>query len=290
MRLKTLLLLCILFVYCSIDPVVQDADTVGDYFAYCTLSPELEKQIVLVGRTVPESLPYWYDNVVITLSGCGQSSQFRYLSNGRYEEIPPCVPLKGDSLYSLNVLFPGGHRITATTRMPGDFAIIDPAPGDTLYYQLGPRSNPKYHQVLPAVEWLPSSGAYYYCSGTKVLTGPIGAGIAYSSYSKISIPFYPYAGWVIGEEQLTDYLTNVSMWVDAYDSSAGFHKQDRDWLGPDALPDYDPALAQLQEDWIRQQYIDLQGGFGFFNAINRTESNFWIHVKVVEPDSGEVNQ
>jgi len=288
MRLICILFIAALLLNCSIDPVVQEADTIGDYFAYCTLMPYSEKQTVLVGRTVPESLPYWYNDVEITLSGLGKTSQFRCLGSGKYEEILPALPITGGSVYTLNVLFPDGHRITATTRVPGDFTILEPTHGDTLYYQIGPRKDPKFKHIFPVIEWSPSERAYYYVSNSIVKDGPCGGGIAFTNYTKISIPFYPYNCWVEGAAQLTDYYTHLTLFVVAIDSSRGFHAQRRYWLGPEDLPDYDPVFDRLEENSVKPEYLDIHGGMGFFNAVNRAECDFVLHVKVVEPDSGEV--
>ena len=189
--LLIILLLIITFFSCSIDPVVYDEETIGDYFAFCTLAPYFDKQRVLVGRTIVESLPRYYSDAVVTLSGAGGISSFRHTKNGVYEEVSPCLPIIGDSLYTLNVLFPDGHQIQAHTRVPGDFTILEPQPGDTVFFQIGPIFSPSTNAILPFIEWTPSDRAYYYSAGT-VTEEKWGSNLTFTNFTRIFLPYFPY--------------------------------------------------------------------------------------------------
>ena len=287
MNNKPHLLLIFLFFFltmlfsCSLDPVVHDEETIGDYFAYCTLAPYVEKQKVLVGQTVPESLPRYDSNVLVTLFGAGGISSFTHTKNGIYEEVSPCLPIIGDSVYTLNVLFPDGHQIEAHTRIPGDFIILEPQPGDTLYYQIGSRESPSTNAILPFVEWTTSKHTYYYQAEGR--TEEIyGWDIARTNYTRIYVPYYPYH--IINTIFPPEYDAQVQLVITAIDSSRVFSAISRWSMLPDSL-DYKSGFNLIDEgnlSGINYNQLDIQGGIGFFNAVNQATCDFVLHVKVGE--------
>ena len=260
----------------------------GDYFAFCSLAPYFDNQRVLVGRTIVESLPRYYSDAVVTLSGAGGISSFRHTKNGVYEEVSPCLPIIGDSLYTLNVLFPDGHQIQAHTRVPGDFTILEPQPGDTLYFQIGPMLSPSTNAIMPFIEWTPSQHAYYYQADVFPEEHYGWDGVR-TNYTRIFLPYYPFGTFVeegIPTPPTSEYETRVLLKVTAIDSSRSFSPMftNRHFLVLPSL-DYEAGFNRIDEgnvNWINVDKLDFQGGKGFFNAVNQATCDFVLHVKVVE--------
>lgn len=282
LKLPLLFMFC-LFAFCSLEPIVHDQETIGDYFAYCALKLD-QKQKVLVGRTVPESLPRYYSDAVVTISGGGGIANFVHIKDGVYEEVPPLLPIAGDSVYTLSVKFPDGHLIRAQAKVPGDFEILEPQPGDTLYYQIGSRQNYMENMILPSVSWTASNGAFYYTAVAEIeFNGVCGGQVVNTNYTEIYIPYYPYS--CTNPLPSTEYNEQVHLIVTAIDSSRNFIPNYREHLVPDSL-DYDTVL---QHDWAFEDGIlqhDFYGGKGFFTAFNQATRDFVLHVKIVENGGG----
>ena len=278
--MRQLFLIPILFLSCTLDPVIMQ-DDLGDYFAFCTLSPFVNGQQVLVGRSQPESLPDYGEPAEIVLTGAGHRSTFVPADEqGVYREQPPFVPILGDSVYTLTVKFAGGHHITATTRVPGDFSILVPQPGDTLLAQYGPRQDPLSHFLFSTVEWIPSSGTYFYEASVGLGQPCDGGGLVRTNYTKI---YLPHSGYSVSCFPVNDdYYAPVTLSVMAIDSSRVFYPQSRNYYVADSL-DYDPALDMFMEN--RPDYypekLDFHGGKGFFNAVNRAQCEFVLHIRIV---------
>lgn len=279
--MRQLFLIPILFLSCTLDPVIME-DDLGDHFAFCTLSPFVKGQQVLVGRSQPESLPDYDEPAEIVLTGAGHRSTFTLSDQqGVYREQPPFVPILGDSVYTLTVKFAGGHHITATTRVPGDFSILVPQPGDTLLAQYGPRQDPLSHFLLSTVEWTLSSATYFYEARVGSGQPCDGVGLVRTNYTKIYLPHSGYSNSCF--PQADDYYAPMTLSVMAVDSTRVFYpNHSRPWNFPPDL-DYDPALDVFMEN--RPDYypekLDFHGGKGFFNAVNGAQCDFVLHIRIV---------
>jgi len=253
-----LFFLLLIFISCSIDPVVQDSETVGDYFAFCTLMTFVEKQSVLVGRTVVENLPRYYPDAKVTLSGSGYSSQLIYTKNGVFEEQKPFIPIIGDSTYSLEVSFPDGHMIRGKTKIPGDFTLIFPQNHDTLFLKIGPRENPTKNMQVPKIIWSVSNGAYYYYIQSS--DGLYGGGSESTKFTQISLPYSPYG--CMNCTIPSEYTSILNLQITAIDSTR--------------------IYRSFSQDSIRTEYMDFSGGFGFFNATNRFKTAVVLNVQIIQ--------
>ncbi len=271
-------LLLFTWMCCSIEPVVYKEETVGDYFAYCTLAPYRDKQQVLVGRTVPESLPRYYQDAVVILSGAGSSSVLEPVKEGVYEEPGRGIPIIGDSLYTLSVLFPDEHRIRAECRVPGNFHMLTPQSGDTLDVRISPY--PYTNTVLPHIYWSESRNAYYY-----FITGYAnlyqGWGLLMTNYTHVYLPYYPYELNYSSVALPPDFYSFLQIEILAIDSSRGFGDVYMMPQFPDSII-YEPGFNQFDEGRITEGLSHFSGGKGYFNAVNRTACFLVLHVRIVE--------
>jgi len=280
------LFLSLLILSCSIEPVVYEEGTTGDYFAFCTLSPQFKKQKVLIGRMVVESLPRYFPDAQVSLSGAGKASNLIHVKNGIYEELPPYLPIIGDSIYTMLVQFPDGHMIEAKTKIPEDFTLLEPSPGDTLFYQIGSREAPSENLILPVVSWTPSSAAYYYEARTQLTEDRCGADLVRTNYTHTFVPYYPYR--CINNHLSSEFFESVRLLVTAIDSSRGFVGQSRDQIVPDSL-DWEFGFNWQDEGLINTNKLHFKGGKGFFNAVNQVACDFVLHVKIVDSALGKSN-
>ncbi|MBD3377084.1 hypothetical protein GF406_18795 [candidate division KSB1 bacterium] len=267
-----LFFLLLIFISCSIDPVVQDSETVGDYFAFCTLMTFTEKQSVLVGRTVVENLPRYYPDAKVTLSGSGYSSQLIYTKNGVFEEQTPFIPIIGDSTYSLEVSFPDGHTIRGKTKIPGDFTLIFPQNHDTLFLKIGPRENPTKNMQVPKIIWSVSNGAYYYYIRSNDLYG---AGNEFTKSTQIFLPYNPYG--CMNCTIPSEYTSILNLKITAIDSTRFYR-----YFSPDSTIAEHDIDENSHKYFIRTGYMDFSGGLGFFNATNRFETDIVLNVQIIQ--------
>ncbi|MBN2011597.1 hypothetical protein JW960_19860 [candidate division KSB1 bacterium] len=100
---------------CSLDPVVHQQEQIGQYYAFCTLSPSIEKQEVIVGRAIPESMPEDISDADVMIASTDQIVRFVYIGNGIYQDRNKELSVLPGETYQLHVKFSDGEIITGNT-------------------------------------------------------------------------------------------------------------------------------------------------------------------------------
>jgi len=274
---RALFILLLAFLSCSLDPVVIDPESMGDYYVDCLLSPTFEYQEVLVGKSIPESKPVDIKDAQVSITDLTENVvvTFTHIKNGIYRDIEKRLNVVYGHSYHLEVTLENGQRITGEKTLPDDFEIRAPAFGDTLGYFLEYKLDTLQ---MPHVGWTASENASFYSAHLLIETDNVRGGSVFTYRNHILIPeIIPKFSWA---DTLTDSsLVQASLVVFAYDSSQMFIPTTRLFL--DNFVDY------TREEWQKainsystdvKQNSNVQGGIGRFDGLIMAKTDFYVQV------------
>ena len=165
MRLILLfLLLQILSLSCSLDPIISDRESLGDFYAYSSLITGKRVQ-VLLGKTVPENPPVDIDNARVTMGYDSFTVPLSYAGDGLYCDINDELIVQPGQDYELSILLPDKKTIEGKTTIPGTFDIIYPTENDTVFYD---QTQPSDTLRFPKISWSESEGAHAYVLSLQI--------------------------------------------------------------------------------------------------------------------------
>ncbi len=144
---------------CSLDPVLIEPETLGDYYVFCTLTPRLEYQTVRLGKTVPESDPVDIDDATVFMMHNSRKFPFVSIGNGLYRNLQNKFTIHAGQEYLLEITLRNGYKIAASTVIPDSFKILSPAMGDTLHYFF---SRSMDTLDVPKIKWERPARALYF--------------------------------------------------------------------------------------------------------------------------------
>ncbi len=276
--------LFILFFSCSLDPVVIDPETLGDYYVFCTLSPGYSHQEVLLGKSVPEGLPVAITDAEVAICSDSQSVVLTHIKNGLYRDVNSNLKLNPGSTYTLEIKIQNGKQITGKTTLPGAFDILYPLTGDTIQHFL---SRTLDTLLLAHVGWLQSEHAKFYSIYLKIEDDQMHGGLISTFRSDVIIPeLTPNFSWI--DTLKCEKLVQADLYVFARDSTERFFGNSRHFL--DNYTDY---TWEDLEDWIigsedriwgfDADKIKLDGAIGVFNSIGMAKHEICLNVKIDWP-------
>ena len=276
--------LLILLLSCSLDPVVIDPETLGDYYVFCTLSPGYSHQEILVGKSVPEDLPVAITDAEVTIRSDSQSVMFTHIKNGLYRDENNDLKLNPGSTYTLDIKLQNGEQITGETTLPGTFDILYPHDGDTVQHFL---SRTLDTLLLAHVGWLQSERAKFYSVYLKIEDDLIAGNLVSTFRSDVIIPeLTPRFLWT--DTLKCEIMTPALLYIFAHDSTQRFPGYSRCFLDP-----YTDFTWKDLEDWIigfedRIQGFDadkikLKGAIGVFNSIGMSKKEINLKVTIDWP-------
>jgi len=148
---------------CSTDPLVLNPEALGDYYIRSKISPNLDRQGVIVGKTIPENMPIDITNAIITISSENQSVCFDEIEAGIYVDTQKQLKVLPGNFYTIDAKFPDGHLMNGRTTVPDEFQFITSSIKDTLVYILLDKGNYFSNEIIaPEIAWSKSEHALSY--------------------------------------------------------------------------------------------------------------------------------
>ena len=279
---KEILWLLFLILACSTDPVVIQPETLGDYYAFCTLSPGYEYQEVLVGKAIPESKWLDIDDALVSIKDIESDNivYFTHIINGVYRDIDRKLEILNSHSYYLKVLFSNGHVITGTTFAPDDFTILAPVPNDTIEYFMGIKLDTL---KMAKVKWTKAEGAKFYSVFLQINDDMFNSVPVYTFQSQVYLPeIIPRFDWssVIKDTVLVKSVLMVS----AYDSTQSFNASRRAFI--DGFVDFteeqwhESINSTSQRNNIQSK---IKGGIGDFKVALMASNEIVIKIFIDWP-------
>jgi hypothetical protein len=269
----------ILLLHCSLDPIVTQPERMGDYYVFCKIQTQNSSQTVLVGKSVPESLPQDIDDATVTMQVQGESFELSSIGKGYYRDLREKIPVLPGKMYNLNVTLPNGENVSGSARVPGAFQITHPAEGDTIPCVLTTTPDTL---TMPRVSWTPSEFARYYSVSLVVPHNRISAATPHTFRNEVYFPEL-IASFNQDSVAVEPILLETKLWVTAYDSSrieVPFHPR----LFIDSSSDLTPEEEEMMNSESYQATIytmtNLQGALGTFSANNRVEITIFLKIYI----------
>lgn len=182
----------LLLIACSYDPVMIDPETLGDPYVFCVLSPYIETQHVLVGKTRPEDLPEDVSGAEVILSYGDKNIQFAEYNPGIYHDAGNEVTIIPGETYYLRVRFPDDFVLLDSTTVPGSFELLSPSVNDTVDYYYSP---PYDTSKIPILEWSTSIGAVSYLAKVQFNDETIHGNEKWTLSNRILFPHFRLYYW-----------------------------------------------------------------------------------------------
>ncbi len=275
--MRTIYFFVSIFLSCSLNPVVNDPDSVGDYCVFCTLSPVSEYQEVYVSKTVPENLPINIDNASVIISSNGEDIPFRNVCGGLYRDDFTKLKVNPGQAYKLTIKLDSGKIITAETVIPDSFSIISPQSEDTLNHFI--MWNIDTLQ-LPKIKWRrPKNGTHF--------TIYLDVGNQHNFVGSLASTFRQEAfiPELVARIQPPDYtipadtiFVDAKILIVAHDSTEIFHPTARIYMP--GYSDYtkEERLQALQNDGLH--HSNIHGALGRFNGISMATIEIVLKVHI----------
>ena len=262
---------------CSLEPVVIEPETLGEYFVFCTLTPTLEEQELLLGKTVPENLPVPIANARVIISDDTHSVKLSHVGSGVYRDVDRLLKIRAGIKYSLNIALSHGKTILGETIIPGDFEIIFPSKGDTINHFLTSKLDTS---LLCHVRWTQSKAAKFYTLYLEINDKNITSTFINTFRNTAIIPeLWPILSTpdsLTGEE-----IVSARLWVFARDSTFHFIPQGRHFL--DFFTDYtEEELQEFYNNSFRQfnrERTNLKGAIGAFCGISSASTEICLKIE-----------
>lgn len=117
---------------CSTDPQVVDPSGFEEIYVFGVLSPSAAPQEIRVMKTQAQAVPLPVTNARVTIRGPLGEAPLAHDSAGYYRATAPQLKIEPNATYYLRVQINGHEEITASARVPSNFRILHPQPGDTI--------------------------------------------------------------------------------------------------------------------------------------------------------------
>jgi len=266
---------------CSLDSVVVDPDTLGDYFVFCTLAPSFEKQELLLGKTVPENLPVAITDASVIISDDTHSVIFSHTGSGIYRDVNRLLKIQAGNHYRLNITLDNGKIISGETVIPDNFNILVPSVGDTINHFLTSKLDTS---SLCHVCWTESIGAKYYTVyleiNDKNITSTFINTFRQTALIPELLPKLSMSDSLKGEE-----IIPAKLYVFARDSTFNFFPNKRVFL--DFFTDFtEKELAEWYNSYpwrFNEKRTNLKGAIGAFSGISSANTEIYLKVKMDWP-------
>ncbi len=279
--MKGSIVIFLLVVSCSLDPVIIEPETLGDYYISCTLSPEVEFQHVLLGKTVPESDPVDINDAVIYISSHQQNVRFYNIGNGLYQDSKEKLMVTAGQYYELRAELKNGHVIKAQTVLPDTIEFLSPLRGDTVAHYIGSDIDTS---MLAKIKWKASENAEHF---TVILIVPDSSEFAgrvlntfrHEVYIPAIVPRYQTpTGPIILPDTL---FAPATIKIIAHDSTEKFK-----FMGTSTYWRYD-WLDISREKFIEVFHgektvrnTNIQGAIGQFNGVSVSTLEIVLHTHI----------
>ncbi len=282
----SLIFTAILFLACATNPVIDDPDTLGDYYVFCTLSPVYDKQELLFGKTVPEAMPQVFPNAEVIVNNDRQSVRFSYAGIDVYRDEGDELIVQNGGTYHLQIKVPNGKVITGTTTLPGPFEILNPQEGDTVQHFCSQKLDTL---LMPRTSWSQSAGAKYYSMFLQPEDSTLFAQMTTTFRIKTILPdLYPYTSRI--STLHGEIMTKANLTVLAYDSTKDFLLTPRYYLHS-----YRDATSEEVWNWYVNRHRfgfdekdnHLDGAIGVFNGIAVARKEFYLKIEIDWPGGAE---
>ena len=270
MRIFIMIFFCSLL-FCSLDPVIVDSDSMCDYYVFCTLTPLDQIQYVLVGRSVPEGNPIDISNANVTISTDDQTVKFQSVGSGIYQNLYDTLRVMAGATYRLRVEIGDGKLITAETTLPDLFYIVSPLPGDTLDHYLYPVDTLK----LPKVTWSIPARAHHYSVFLNIENSAVSffKGVETLKHEIFIPDIYPESRF----RQLPNpFFINAIIYVFARDSTDLFALRSRRYLPYGTDVTFEQEFLEMQKQKIHN--ANVNGALGRFNGLSVATLNVVLRV------------
>jgi hypothetical protein len=281
-RVFLILLITTLLVFnCSLEPVVIDPETIGDYYLFCTLAPTYSNHQLILGKSLPEILPEQITDATVVIKSENQTITMQHAEKGRYlDEMGELLVEPGEK-YLLEV-FRGNERIiSGETQVPGPFSITSPCKGDTI--QLNMSRTPADTSSLPLIQWTTSEHAKYYTAKLDIESEKIW-GSFHNTYRKYMylpdiLPSFSY-----NESVQKEIVVPTKLYVFARDSSFSFltYNSRRNW--DYQFLDYTREQSEESNEFYPFSFdstkVKMTGALGAFSSINAAQILIYLKIHI----------
>lgn len=274
-----ILLIGIFRLHCSLDPIVTHPERMGDYYVFCKIHPQNSSQNVLVGKSVPESLPQDIDDATVTMQVNGESFKLSSIGKGYYRDVEEKIPFLPGHQYHLAVTLPNGENVSGSARVPGAFQITHPAEGDTIPCVLTTTPDTL---TIPRVSWTLSEFARYYSVDLLV---PLERVSARSPRTFRNEVFFPELIAHFSRDSVANepVLVEALLIVTAHDSTwSEMPFYQREFIDP--YSDFTPGEEEMMMSESYQATIytrsNLQGALGTFTAQNQVKITIYLKIYI----------
>ncbi len=266
----------LLFISCSLDPIVIQPETLGEYYAFCKLSPAFETQEVLVGKMIPESLPIAISDATVSILDLDSQTTtlFRHHRHGVYRPTESFPDIEPGHRYELHISFKDNKHLSGRAQAPDHFKIENPAKDDTVDYFLSMNSDTSR---FPKTSWTNAQHARFY-SVQLLPENPVFKSSPVTTYrTEIFFPeLVPDIGWT--KTWYDTILTRASLRIFAHDSASTFIPSSRTFW--DEFSDYTEQEWQQFLNSEKNAFDNLAGGFGYFTILPFIQTEFYLNVNV----------
>jgi len=275
-----LLVVCLLS-GCSLEPVVVEPETIGDYFVFCTLSSTYESQQLILGKSLPEVMPEKISDAQVYVRSQSQTVQLEHVKNGFYRDQEKSLKIEPGETFYLDVFKDDKKIISGETTLPGVFEIYEPAQGDTINY-LVTRGGVDTTSLIK-VKWTPSENAKFY-TVSIVCDSSIVQGSGHNT-SKNNI-FFPdvYPGFPYEQTVKKKAVVPATLYVMARDSSFVFiNSNGRQNYRVDF---HDHTREEGHEEYMYYPYMHIQekvkmsGANGSFNGMAVVTKKIFLNLTI----------
>ncbi|MBN2412252.1 hypothetical protein JXQ31_11215 [candidate division KSB1 bacterium] len=275
MKFLKFFILCI-FASCSHDPILIDPDSMGTYYLLGVISPHVSPCGVVVGYSLPESIPDDLSGVSVICSGNGRSVTFAEQRPGVYWEEPTQLEVAPGKRYDITARINREKTLRGFTFVPGDFQILKSGLPDTFVYILRGYNQDWYPLFSiseygpPEIQWSASEHAFVYSLSINRFSG-------ISSFDTTSFLPAIRDEKNVQDQGITEWTEKYQIKITAYDST---------YL-PWPVFDYEDFNSQnnlidkyIEERGYHTGYNDnIKGGAGYFSSRYTITDSIIIHVK-----------
>ena len=245
---------------CTTDPVVIDPQTLGDYYVYSVISPNIDQQGAIVGKTIPENMPYDISGALVQIHGDDGTFALKEYKPGIYIDMDNTLRIIPAVKYFLTVMLPNGRRLSGETTVPGRFNILNHA--DSLDYTIRGTGDSAEYQV-PCISWTRSANAYdYNLSITNVKKEWDSGGFA-TSDTTVSMPILYSFNAMRDDTTISSMKIETAIKITARDSS------------------YQSCFKSISL-LTGEQNTNITGGKGYFTSYCAVFDTVYLNIKRVK--------
>ena len=272
-HLTALLLSALVFLPgCSTDPVIVNPSEFEKLYVLGVLSPQALQQEVYLSVSQLYELPKPVENATVRISSPKGEIHLVHVSNGIYRDLSGKLEVSPGNDYRLLVNMSDGRELSATTRVPTNFQILQPLPGDTIRAHRPDKYSIEFS--LP-IKWT---------IGTGWIT-QVTIHYQYSEERYDNRDEFITAGDTLFYRRGTYAPTDTSitggiLYLTHYDSVFSIHQ-----LLQRTISSYDFPLETINQ--LRSKYADdrinVNGAFGVFGSVVVDSVRFHLRVEKEQP-------